>query len=99
MTCDQQFEALMVRLNKAESENKTLKLELTGYQNRVCSMCDGHGMVGNCLDSMDCPDCTKSINSIKADAIEVFARDCNETSLKLSMSAMEYCDNLRNSNG
>jgi len=26
-------------------------------------------MVGNILDSMDCPDCTTSMNNIKADAI------------------------------
>jgi len=80
------------------AENKALTNEVNGYRKRVCQMCDGHGMVGNILDSMDCPDCTKVMNSVKVDAIEVFARDCSESSLKLNMAAMEYCDNLLRAN-
>ena len=38
------------------------------------------------------------LNSVKKEAIEVFARDCSESSLKLSMAAMEYCDNLLRGN-
>lgn len=35
-----------------------LQAQVKGYQSRVCQMCDGHGAVGNILDSMDCPECT-----------------------------------------
>ncbi len=38
----------------------------------------------------------KHVNGIKADAIEVFVRDCNEASFCLSFEAMQYCDKLRN---
>jgi len=38
------------------------------------------------------------LNSVKKEAIEVFVRDCSESSLKLSMAAMEYCDNLNRAN-
>ena len=34
-----------------EAENKRL-------HGLVCRMCDGHGVVGNCFDSIDCPDCS-----------------------------------------
>lgn len=33
------------------------------YRKLVCQTCDGHGAVGNILDSMDCPDCTLAANA------------------------------------
>ena len=66
---DKPIETLISERNDFEKENIKLKAELAGYRSRVCSMCDGHGLVGNCLDSMDCPDCTKVMNNVKADAI------------------------------
>ena len=39
------------RIEKLEAENKRL-------HGLVCQMCDGHGAVGNCLDSIDCPECS-----------------------------------------
>lgn len=68
---DKQLEDLITERNEFEKENRKLKAELAGYRSRVCSMCDGHGLVGNCMDSMDCPDCTKVMNSVKADAIDI----------------------------
>jgi len=52
------------------AENKALTNEVDGYRKRVCQMCDGHGMVGNIFDSMDCPDCVALHNKVKADTIE-----------------------------
>jgi len=66
-------------------ENAKLKAELAGYRQRVCQMCDGHGLVGNCMDGMDCPECTKVMNNIKADAID------DALSLILSISDGDMC--------
>lgn len=53
---------LVAMVEKLERENER-------YKSKVCSMCDGNGMIGNILDSVNCPDCEKIINNIKADAI------------------------------
>ena len=45
------------------------KSSIERYQKLVCQTCDGHGAVGNILDSMDCPDCLAYENPIKAQAI------------------------------
>lgn len=42
-----------------QEEINELKAQVEGYRKRVCQMCDGHGMVGNIFDSVDCPDCAK----------------------------------------
>ncbi len=85
-------------------EELTARVE--GYEKRVCSTCDGHGMVGNIIESDDCPDCKKVIGNIEADAIEkaVFeTRDsmqvgspkwfCRVTDLE------QYANKLRTSDG
>jgi hypothetical protein len=61
----QEIESLKSRLtiadaliNKRVDENELLKVQVERYQKLVCQTCDGHGAVGNILDSMDCPDCT-----------------------------------------
>ncbi len=42
---------------------EALKTNVERYQKLVCQTCDGHGAVGNILDSMDCPDCTAAANN------------------------------------
>jgi len=54
---------LVAKVEKLERENES-------YRIRVCQMCDGHGMIGNILDSIDCPDCVKANNLIKAESID-----------------------------
>lgn len=78
-TEDMELEKLITASNSFEqqaldliAENEKLASQVTGYQKRVCSMCDGHGMIGNCLDSIDCPDCVALDNKVKADAIDEF---------------------------
>jgi hypothetical protein len=44
----------------AYDDNQSL---IERYQKLVCQTCDGHGAVGNILDSMDCPDCTLAISA------------------------------------
>jgi len=68
MSDDNFISQMAIDLYDALKEITKLKAENNSYRTRVCSMCDGHGLVGNMLDSMDCPDCVALINDIKAGA-------------------------------
>lgn len=96
MTIEQQALDLVKENKMLLAENKALDNEVKGYRNRVCSMCDGHGLVGNCIDSMDCPDCTKVMNSVKADAIEALGYEVdNEFGSQCGRFIKDYADKLR----
>lgn len=89
---DKEIEALKAQVNETH-------IILMNIQPRIGSAVDQYPCAAmNIIDneigralSLTSEQC---LNSVKADAIEVFARDCSESSLKLNMSAMEYCDNL-----
>ena len=52
----------------------TNQARIAHYEKVVCSMCDGHGVVGNILDSMDCPECTQAANKDQARIAELEAQ-------------------------
>ncbi len=93
------MEFTQAKFQELVAENAALKLELSGYHKRVCSMCDGHGMVGNCIDSMDCPYCVKLENSIKADAVEEAANKLFRDGCHSHIAALAYANKIRFGNG
>lgn len=62
------------RINKLVNENNDLKAQVERYQKLVCQTCDGHGAVGNILDSMDCPDCLSYEKRVQAEAVDDFCK-------------------------
>lgn len=60
-------------INKRVDNDIKIKAQIERYQKLVCQTCDGHGAVGNILDSMDCPECTlyvgpsEEIEALKAE--------------------------------
>ena len=69
----------------------TQQARIARYEKIVCSMCDGHGMVGNILDSMDCPECTQAANKDQARIAELEAQ---VEALRGSLSAITKEDNI-----
>ncbi len=74
-------------------EIEALKCQVEGYQKRVCSMCDGHGMIGNIIDSIDCPDCEKLLQKINNKAVMDFIHLIVETG-QLSGSDNEFLKSM-----
>lgn len=69
---------------------KKLEQQIKSYQSRVCNMCDGHGMVGNILDSVNCPDCEEKERKYLIDIIHGAANH-----LRQVMEYHPYCDHVQ----
>ena len=52
------IEAQRFRIAELKEENEKLEAENKRLHGLVCQMCDGNGAVGNCFDSIDCPECS-----------------------------------------
>ena len=78
----------------------TNQARIAHYEKVVCSMCDGHGMVGNIIESMDCPECIQAANKDQARIAELEAevkllRGCNESpGVSPTITAGCYCTDI-----
>lgn len=70
----------------------------------ICSSCGGSGFLGNPPDDYyDCPECERSLNKIKAEAVREWANssgysDGCEAEYRVFEDAIEYANKLENQN-
>lgn len=66
--------ALAMLDNMEQSRNLELRYESLIENGLICSSCGGSGFLGNLPDDYyDCPECARSVNKIKAEAVSEVA--------------------------
>ena len=101
MTCDQQFEALVVRLNKAESENVQLKAQVNKLKDGVTHFNSSRGDLNPLLEAyIKTPE--QCLNSVKIEAYkEGFCYSCgvyngDSSTEVIDVAVNSYSEQLNN---